>query len=54
MTSMPADAPTLVFPGGRTRCLFSAEPDYAFQVFRGDPDKLLVYFQESLPRGPHA
>lgn len=39
------DEPTLIYPGGRTRCLFSTSTEYAFQVWRGDSDKLLIFFQ---------
>jgi len=36
---------TLVKPGGDTRCIFSNSGDYAFQVWPGASDKLMVYFQ---------
>lgn len=35
---------TLVYPGGKTRCLNNEQPDYAFQVFPGDADKLYLFF----------
>lgn len=43
LASMPRDQSTLVYPGGRTRCI-SREHEYAFQVVPGDSDKLLIYF----------
>lgn len=36
---------SLVLPGGETRCIFSTSTPFAFQVYRGDSDKLLFYFQ---------
>merc|ERR1719436_842174 len=35
--------PTLVYPGGETRCFNGDE--YAFAVVPGDTDKLLFYFE---------
>jgi hypothetical protein len=35
----------LIFPGGKTRCIFSTSTDYAFQVIPGDSDKVLLFFQ---------
>ncbi|GMH51029.1 hypothetical protein TrRE_jg5377 [Triparma retinervis] len=39
------DTSTLVYPGGDTRCIFSDSGDYAFQVWPGASDKLMIYFQ---------
>lgn len=39
------DESALVFPGGKTRCIFSYSTPFAFQVIPGDTDKLLFYFQ---------
>lgn len=36
---------TLVLPGGKTRCIFQDSSPFAFQVFPGDIDKILFYFQ---------
>ena len=36
---------TLVLPGGKTRCIFDHSSPFAFQVFPGDVDKILFYFQ---------
>lgn len=44
--NLPYNSSNLVFPGGSTRCIFSYSTPYAFQVFRGKRDKLLLYFQE--------
>eukprot|EP00408_Alexandrium_pacificum_P059689 CAMPEP_0171167680 /NCGR_PEP_ID=MMETSP0790-20130122/7329_1 /TAXON_ID=2925 /ORGANISM="Alexandrium catenella, Strain OF101" /LENGTH=362 /DNA_ID=CAMNT_0011632515 /DNA_START=11 /DNA_END=1099 /DNA_ORIENTATION=+ len=45
MSSMSATSPsTLVYPGGKTRCLNNTFPDFAFQVFPGDTDKLYILF----------
>eukprot|EP00009_Paramoeba_aestuarina_P002471 CAMPEP_0201509432 /NCGR_PEP_ID=MMETSP0161_2-20130828/2490_1 /ASSEMBLY_ACC=CAM_ASM_000251 /TAXON_ID=180227 /ORGANISM="Neoparamoeba aestuarina, Strain SoJaBio B1-5/56/2" /LENGTH=444 /DNA_ID=CAMNT_0047904379 /DNA_START=26 /DNA_END=1360 /DNA_ORIENTATION=+ len=44
-TEFPTNEPTLVFPGGETRCIFSTSSPFAFQVWPGDKDKLLVFFQ---------
>lgn len=35
----------LVFPGGETRCIFSYSSAFAFQVWPGSRDNVLVYFQ---------
>lgn len=43
--NMADDTSTLVYPGGDTRCIFSDSGDYAFQVWPGASDKLMVYFQ---------
>lgn len=45
LSMMAQDEITMVYPGGGTRCIFSGSSDYAFEVLRGDEDKLLVYFQ---------
>lgn len=34
---------TIVYPGGTTKCIFGT--DFGFQVFPGNSDKLLLYFQ---------
>mmetsp|Transcript_97279 Transcript_97279/g.302937 ORF Transcript_97279/g.302937 Transcript_97279/m.302937 type:complete len:435 (+) Transcript_97279:79-1383(+) len=44
MTSLRGAASALVYPGGKTRCLSNDKPDYAFQVFPGDTDKLYILF----------
>jgi hypothetical protein len=36
--------PVLIFPGGKTSCIDDGTK-YAFRVYPGDPDKLLVHFQ---------
>mmetsp|Transcript_63044 Transcript_63044/g.163590 ORF Transcript_63044/g.163590 Transcript_63044/m.163590 type:complete len:537 (+) Transcript_63044:90-1700(+) len=50
----PADAgcpfdqmqgPTMVFPGGKTRCIFGDSPAFRFKVTPGDSTKLLLNFQ---------
>lgn len=43
MSSLVRDDPTLVFPGGPTRCIYG-EP-FAFQVWPGDRDKLVIFFE---------
>lgn len=45
VSAMKRDEWNNVFPGGETRCLLSTAPTYAFQVIRGDSDKLVIYFQ---------
>ena len=35
----------LIFPGGDTSCIFSESTDFAFQVWPGSRDKLMIYFQ---------
>ena len=45
LNSLPATGSSLVLPGGETRCIFSYSTPFAFQVYRGDKDKLLFYFQ---------
>eukprot|EP00930_Biecheleria_cincta_P002394 TRINITY_DN103400_c0_g1_i1.p1 TRINITY_DN103400_c0_g1~~TRINITY_DN103400_c0_g1_i1.p1 ORF type:complete len:381 (+),score=68.83 TRINITY_DN103400_c0_g1_i1:83-1225(+) len=40
-----AGEPTMVYPGGQTRCIFSDAEEYSFQVLPGDRDKLLLFFQ---------
>lgn len=42
---MTRDQSTLVLPGGETSCIYSGSTPFAFQVFPGDSDKLVVYFQ---------
>lgn len=45
LNSLPATGSSLVLPGGNTRCIFSTSTPFAFQVYRGDTDKVLFYFQ---------
>mmetsp|Transcript_82870 Transcript_82870/g.215913 ORF Transcript_82870/g.215913 Transcript_82870/m.215913 type:complete len:680 (+) Transcript_82870:87-2126(+) len=45
MSDMPRDIPSLVFPGGVTRCLSDTDKLYAFRVYPGDTDKLYLDFQ---------
>lgn len=45
IAGMPDGEVTAVFPGGRTRCLSSSSPLYAFDVIPGASDKLLLYFE---------
>lgn len=42
---LPRGQPTLVHPGGATRCISSDRPEYRFQVVPGDSDKLVLFFQ---------
>jgi len=42
---MPKSPSTVVFPGGKTRCIFSTSTDFSFQVWPGATDQLLFYFQ---------
>jgi len=45
LSSISTTSPsTLVYPGGKTRCLNNSFPDFAFQVFPGDTDKLYILF----------
>lgn len=39
------DVTSLIYPGGRTRCIFSTSTDFSFQIIPGDTDKVLFYFQ---------
>jgi len=32
ISDMPRDETTMVYPGGKTRCIYSFNPDFAFQV----------------------
>mmetsp|Transcript_98545 Transcript_98545/g.248781 ORF Transcript_98545/g.248781 Transcript_98545/m.248781 type:complete len:272 (+) Transcript_98545:35-850(+) len=34
-----------IYPGGKTRCMTSEDPDYFFQVIKGHAHKLLLYFE---------
>lgn len=45
LSSFPKDQTTLVYPGGKTRCIYSTSTDFAFQVIPGATDKVLLYFQ---------
>lgn len=45
LSAMRRDEPTLVYPGGNTRCMSVYQPDYSFIVLPGDSDKLLIYFE---------
>lgn len=36
---------TMVYPGGETRCIFSHSSKYAFQVFPGSTENVVIYFQ---------
>ena len=45
MTALATKKSTLVLPGGKTRCIFDSSTPYAFQVYPGASDKLLVNFQ---------
>mmetsp|Transcript_104532 Transcript_104532/g.262040 ORF Transcript_104532/g.262040 Transcript_104532/m.262040 type:complete len:537 (+) Transcript_104532:67-1677(+) len=39
------DGPTFVFPGGKTRCIFTESKPFRFKVIPGDAKKLLLNFQ---------
>ena len=43
LSDLPLGERTLVYPGGDTRCLGGGA--YAFEVTRGDPERVLFYFQ---------
>ena len=43
LNKFPVDVPVLIYPGGSSKCLLGAP--YAFQVVRGDKNKLLFHFQ---------
>ena len=45
LADMPEGASTLVYTGGDTQCIFEDSTPYRFQVVRGDPGKLVLYFQ---------
>mmetsp|Transcript_44827 Transcript_44827/g.129662 ORF Transcript_44827/g.129662 Transcript_44827/m.129662 type:complete len:433 (-) Transcript_44827:71-1369(-) len=45
MSAMKAGESTLVYPGGKTRCLDNSKPDYFFQVIPGSKNKLLIDFE---------
>eukprot|EP00008_Paramoeba_atlantica_P010701 CAMPEP_0201478722 /NCGR_PEP_ID=MMETSP0151_2-20130828/3497_1 /ASSEMBLY_ACC=CAM_ASM_000257 /TAXON_ID=200890 /ORGANISM="Paramoeba atlantica, Strain 621/1 / CCAP 1560/9" /LENGTH=422 /DNA_ID=CAMNT_0047859893 /DNA_START=34 /DNA_END=1302 /DNA_ORIENTATION=- len=45
LADMPKLPSTIVFPGGVTRCIFTESTAYGFQVWPGDADKLIFYFQ---------
>lgn len=45
LNSFSQDASTIVYPGGESRCIFSTSTPFAFQVFPGESDKLVFYFQ---------
>jgi hypothetical protein len=45
LASLSNETTTLVYPGGKTRCIYEDSTDFRFQVVRGDPTKLLFYFQ---------
>lgn len=45
LQDMPSDAISMVYPEGVTRCIFSTSTDFAFQVVKGDPKSLLIFFQ---------
>uniref|UniRef100_A0A7S2LK29 EF-hand domain-containing protein n=1 Tax=Zooxanthella nutricula TaxID=1333877 RepID=A0A7S2LK29_9DINO len=42
---LPAGAPSLIFPGGETRCMLPGDNLYAFRVYPGDADKLYLDFE---------
>jgi len=42
---MPKTPSTIVFPGGKTRCIFTTSSDFSFQVWPGATDQLLFYFE---------
>jgi hypothetical protein len=42
---MASDISTLVYPGGKSRCIFSDSTPFRFQVVRGNSKKVIVYFQ---------
>ena len=44
LDSFSSDQLNLVLTGGQTRCLFDYSGPYGFQLKRGRPDRLLVYF----------
>mmetsp|Transcript_59779 Transcript_59779/g.153978 ORF Transcript_59779/g.153978 Transcript_59779/m.153978 type:complete len:500 (-) Transcript_59779:449-1948(-) len=46
-SSLAPGVPSSIYPGGETRCIFSADhaKDYAFRVYPGDQAKLVLYFQ---------
>jgi len=45
ITELATTGSTFVYPGGNTRCIFDTSTPYAFQVWRGAKDKVIVYFQ---------
>jgi len=45
LTNMPKLPSTIVFPGGKSRCIFSDSTDFGFQVWPGASDKIIIYFQ---------
>jgi len=45
LSEMSDETSTLVYPGGTTRCIYADSTPFRFQVVRGDPKKLLFYFQ---------
>lgn len=45
LADLSNETSTLVYPGGKTRCIYEDSTDFRFQVVKGDPKKLLFYFQ---------
>mmetsp|Transcript_35828 Transcript_35828/g.60662 ORF Transcript_35828/g.60662 Transcript_35828/m.60662 type:complete len:476 (-) Transcript_35828:314-1741(-) len=45
LSEMSTTESTQVFTGGNTRCIYEDSTPYSFQVLRGDPSKMLFYFQ---------
>jgi hypothetical protein len=45
IASMAVGQSNLVYPGSKTRCMFSDSTDYAFQVIPGDTGRLLFFFE---------
>jgi hypothetical protein len=48
LSDMPLDETTLVYPGGKTRCIFSTSSDFAFQVEATTPyySAFLAFFSD--------
>lgn len=45
LSELPQDSITMVYPGGKSRCMFSEKKEYAFQVVPRHTDKLLLHFE---------
>mmetsp|Transcript_29144 Transcript_29144/g.37599 ORF Transcript_29144/g.37599 Transcript_29144/m.37599 type:complete len:443 (-) Transcript_29144:229-1557(-) len=45
LSDLSDDHTTLIYTGGKTQCIYEDSTPYSFQVVRGDPKKVLFYFQ---------
>mmetsp|Transcript_14425 Transcript_14425/g.36951 ORF Transcript_14425/g.36951 Transcript_14425/m.36951 type:complete len:572 (+) Transcript_14425:48-1763(+) len=45
MSGLKPGVSNLIFPGGKTRCIFACDEEYAFRVYPDRTDKLLLFFQ---------